>query len=146
MKDILFKPVICDGFLKPVHDGIYVYLDKTTMTAYAMNSNLIDDNNDGTVESDIDCTEKTYYEYVQRKFNGIVVGIKDIITQGYLDVNYEDYDSGYYPYDDYHADRYYQERFFVSKRPKTTVKCAIVYYANNKKHLVPYDKLTVKNN
>ena len=33
------------------------------------------------------------------------------------------------------------EKFYVAKRPKETVKCAIVYYANNMKHYVPIEDI-----
>lgn len=35
------------------------------------------------------------------------------------------------------------EAFYVSKRAKETVKCAVVYYANNLKHYVPLEDLEV---
>lgn len=125
----LFDKVKCKGFYKKVKDGIWVHLDKTTLTAYAMNSNLIDIDNDGTMEADIDCVEKTYYEHVKGNFSGVIVGFKDLVIKGYLDVNYQDavdVGVGTIP-----------EKFYVDKRPKQVVKCAIVYYANNMKHFVP---------
>ena len=125
----LFDKCQCKGFYKPAHDGIWIQLDKTTLTAYSMNMNLVDIDNDGTVEADIDCVEKTYYEHVQSNFRGVIVGFKDLVIKGYLDVIYEDecdVGVGVIP-----------EKFYVSKRPKEIVKCAIVYYANNMKHYVP---------
>lgn len=129
----LFQKVKCKGFYKKVKDGIWVHLDKTTCTAYAMNSNLVDIDNDGTMEADIDCVEKTYYEHKEANFNGVIVGFKDLVVKGYLDVNYQDpvdVGVGVMP-----------EKFYVEKRPKEVVKCAIVYYANNMKHYVPLDDI-----
>ena len=129
----LFDKCQCKGFYKPAHDGIWVHLDKTTLTAYSMNMNLVDVDNDGTVETDIDCVEKTYYEHVQLNFSGVIVGFKDLVIKGYLDVIYEDaidVGLGIIP-----------EKFYVAKRPKEIVKCGIVYYANNKKHLVPLEDM-----
>ena len=129
----LFKEVKCKGFYKKVHDGIWVHLDKSTGTAYAMNSNLVDIDNDGTMEADIDCVEKTYYEHKKANFSGVIVGFKDLVVKGYLDANYQDevdVGIGVFP-----------EKFYVAKRPKEVVKCAIVYYANNMKHYVPLDDI-----
>ena len=125
----LFEKVKCKGFYKKVHDGIWVHLDKSTGTAYAMNSNLVDIDNVGIMEADIDCVEKTYYEHKKANFSGVIVGFKDLVVKGYLDANYTDevdVGVGVIP-----------EKFYVAKRPKEVVKCAIVYYANNMKHYVP---------
>ena len=130
----LFEKVKCKGFYKKVHDGIYVYLDKSTLTAYAMNSNLADVDNDGTMETDIDCVEKTYYEHKTQNFSGVIVGFKDLIVKGYLVVEYQDavdVGVGVIP-----------EKYYVCKEPKEVVKCAVVYYANNMKHYVPLDDIS----
>ena len=116
----LFDKIQCKGFYKPAHDGIFIQLDKSTLTAYSMNMNLVDVDNDGTVETDIDCVEKTYYEHIKSNFSGVIVGFKDLIIKGYLDVIYEDaidVGLGIIP-----------EKFYVAKRPKEIVKCGIVYY------------------
>lgn len=129
----LFDKVKCKGFYKKINDGIWVHLDKTTLTAYAMNSNLVDFDNDGTMEADIDYVEKNYYEHVKGNFSGVIVGFKDLVIKGYLDVIYQDevdVGLGVIP-----------EKFYVAKRAKEVVKCAIVYYANNMKHFVPLDDI-----
>lgn len=129
----LFEKVKCKGFYKKVHDGIWVHLDKSTGTAYAMNSNLVDIDNDGTMEADIDCVEKTYYEHKKANFSGVVVGFKNLVVKGYLDANYQDavdVGVGVIP-----------EKFYVAKRTKEVVKCAIVYYANNMKHYVSLEDI-----
>lgn len=123
MKTIkLFEKYKCKGFYKRIYDGIYINLDKKELTATAMkNSEIIDE--------DVFCVEKTLYEYIKKDFQGIVVGTKKIMTEEYLDVIYEDeidIGVGIIP-----------EKFYVDKRAKKVVECAIVYYANNKKHLVP---------
>lgn len=130
----LFDKVKCKGFYKKVSDGIWVHLDKSTLTAYAMNTNLVDTDNDGTMEADIDCVEKTYYEHRKGNFTGVIVGFKDLVVKGYLDVIYQDecdVGIGVIP-----------EKFYVEKRAKEVVKCAIVYYADNKKHFVPIEDIT----
>lgn len=126
-KDLLFKKVSCTGFLKKAHDGKFIYLDKDSLKADLCSSY------DTTIEHDIDSAEKTYYEYVNKKFKGVIVGFIDIVVKGYLDVIYEDevdVGVGVIP-----------EKFYVAKRPKETIKCAIVYYANNKKHIVPLEDI-----
>ena len=127
----LFDRVKCKGFYKPFKDGRWLYLNKETLTADSMDNNLIDASNDGTVEKDVEYIEKTYFKHVDKNFNGVIVGYKDIVTEGYLDAVYQeecDVGIGVIP-----------ERFYVSKRAKETVKCAVVYYANNMKHYVPLE-------
>lgn len=113
------------GFYKKTYDGRFVYLDKTSLTADLVNSS------NETLEKDIESAEKTYYEYVEANCRGVVVGFIDLVVKGYLDVIYQDacdVGVGVIP-----------EKFFVEKRPKEVVKCAVVYYANNRKHYVPLD-------
>ena len=132
----LFDKVKCRGFYKKVHDGVFVYLDKSTLTAYSMNSNLAGVDNDGTVEEEVHEVEKTYYEHKVGNFSGVIVGFKDLVVKGYLDVIYQDaidVGVGVIP-----------EKFYVEKNPKDVVKCAIVYYSNNKKHFVPLEDIEPK--
>lgn len=129
----LFDKVKCKGFYKRIYDGIYMYLDQTTLTAYGINTNLANGDNDGTFASDVDSIEKTYYEHKDANFTGVIVGYKDIVVTGYLDAEYQDFIDvgvGIIP-----------PKYYVDKRPKDIVKCAIVYYANNKKHYVPLDDI-----
>lgn len=73
--------------------------------------------------------EKTYYEYVKKEFRGVVVGSKELLIEAFLCAEFTDsYDTGMGTM---------PSREWVSKNPKKVVECAIVYYANNKKHLVP---------
>ena len=120
----LFDKVKCKGFYKPFKDRRWLYLDRKTLTADAMD-------NDGTVEKNVEYIEKTYFKHVDRNFTGVIVGYKDIMVKGYLDAVYQeecDVGVGVIP-----------EAFYVSKRAKETVKCAVVYYGNNMKHYVPLE-------
>lgn len=131
----LFDKVKCKGFYKKVRDGIYVQLDKDNFVADLINANLIgvDEDNNGIMGEGIDFAEKTYFEYIKQNFKGVIVGFVDLVVKGYLDVIYEDavdVGIGVIP-----------ESFYVKKRPKEIVKCAIVYYANNKKHYVPLSEV-----
>ena len=132
----LFDKVKCKGFYSKVHDGTFIYIDAQNLKAWHMNSNAI-----GTecfVEEDVDRVEKTYYKHVKQNFFGVIVGFKNLTVTGYLDVIYNDaidVGVGILP-----------EQLFVQKNPNRVVKCAIVYYANNKKHFVPLQDIECKVN
>ena len=129
----LFEKVRCTGFLKPFKDGKWLRLNMDTFTADAMDNNIADWENDGTVENNVEHIEKTYFQHVNKEFNGVIVGYKDIVVTGYLDVEYYepiDVGVGVTP-----------EDLRVSKRAKETIRCAVVYYANNKKHYVPLEDI-----
>ena len=67
----------------------------------------------------------------------MIVGFTDLIVTGYLDVIYNDaidVGVGILP-----------EQFFVQKNKNHVEKCAIVYYANNKKHYVPLEDIECEN-
>lgn len=128
----LFDKCKCKGFYKKAHDGIFIYLDTQNMKADLVNTHIRTD--DGVmVEEDIECAEKCYYEHKYGNFSGVIVGFIDLVVVGYLDVIYQDacdVGVGVIP-----------EKYYIAKRPKETVKCAIVYYANNMKHYVPVEDI-----
>ena len=129
MKIKMFDMCRFNGFYKKVHDGRFISLDKKTLTADLIDTNLADGESEGVVEKDCDRAEKKYFEYVKANGKGVVVGFIDLIVVGYLDVIYNDEcDTGM---------GIIPESFYVTKSAKETVKCAIVYYSNNKKHYVP---------
>lgn len=71
---------------------------------------------------------KTYYKTVAKDFGGYVVAIKDVVVDAYLSVDtYYTYSGG--------------ERYKIDKRPNTTIKCAVVYYALGKSRLVPLENI-----
>ena len=49
-------------------------LDRKTLTADAMDNNLVSMGNDGTVEKDVEYIEKTYFKHVDKNFIGVIVG------------------------------------------------------------------------
>lgn len=76
---------------------------------------------------------ETNYEYKEQKFTGVIVGFVDLVIVGYLEVIYQDVIGvgvGVIP-----------EKLYIQKVSKEIAKCSIVYYANNKKHYVPIDKI-----
>lgn len=129
----LFEKVNCTGFYKPFKDGKWLQLNEEDHTADSMDMNIVGPENDGTVEKDVEYIEKTYYKHVDKKFSGVIVGYKDVVIVGYLEAVYQeeiDVGVGVIP-----------EKFCVYKNPKETVKCAVVYYANNMKHYVPLEDI-----
>ncbi|MBO4284287.1 MAG: hypothetical protein J5958_06670 [Clostridia bacterium] len=73
---------------------------------------------------------KTYYKTITKEFKGYIVAIKDIVVEGYLGV-------------DCSSDPYSGDHYFIFKRPKTVVKCAVVYYALGKSRLVPIANIEI---
>lgn len=134
----VFDMCKCTGFYKKVNDGRFIQLNEDDCTGDLCDINICDDHGLVPIEKDIETAEKTYYQYVKANINkGVIVGFIDLVVKGWLDVNYEDaldVGLGVMP-----------EKFYVSKRPKEVVKCAIVYYANNKKHYVPLHDIITEN-
>ena len=54
----LFDKVKCKGFYKPYKDGRWLYLDKKTLTADAMDNNLADGNNDALLKRMLSISKK----------------------------------------------------------------------------------------
>ena len=71
---------------------------------------------------------KTYYKTVAKDFGGYAVATKDVVVDAYLSVDtFSMYGMG--------------ERYRICKRPKTVMKCAVVYYALGKSRLVPLESI-----
>lgn len=58
-------------------------LDRKTLTADAMDNNLVSMGNDGTVEKDVEYIEKTYFKHVDKNFIGVIVGYRDVNFKSY---------------------------------------------------------------
>ena len=71
---------------------------------------------------------KTYYEIKEKPFDGFLVGFKKVVATGYLVA-----DTGY----DFRS----CEHLTIHKEPKDIYECAIVYFADNRKRLVPLEKI-----
>lgn len=130
MKDILFKKVKCNAYLKKVYDGKFIDVSQEDFKAiYTDYRNLDKLYTESTCEGDLDFL-KTYYEFKEKEFTGLVVGIKDVTVTAYLvaDIGYQY--SG-------------KEYIYVRKEPKDIYKCAIVYYGNNRKRYVPLENIEV---
>lgn len=133
MKDLLFQNVVCQGYLKKINDGRYIESyenENGTFECTYSDSNNADLNIECEYCGELDFL-KTYFEYKERIFTGIVVGFKKIVATGYLTV---DTCYGYYG----------TEYTKFGKHPKDMYQCAIVYFSNNKKRYVPLDKISLK--
>lgn len=130
MKDILFKKVKCNAYLKRVRDTKFIDVDQDTLTAdYVTHKGHEVTREESGCEGDLDFL-KTYYDFTKKEFTGFVVGIKDIYATEYLIA-----DTGY------HCNG--REYIEVRKEPKDIYKCAIVYYGNNRKRYVPLENIEV---
>lgn len=125
-KDILFKKVKCSTYLKKISDGRYIEVTEGDIAEYV-------DTNDKNFNLECECCGdldflKTYYKAMDKEFSGVVVGIKDILVSAYLVAN---------TLSDWQGCEYLK----ISRVPKETVKCAIVYYGNNRKRYVPLESI-----
>lgn|SRR5574344_666547 len=132
-----FKIVKCDGYLNKINDGRFIRCTDTESCYVDLNSKSKPDNGftwDKLHQAwikDIPDGEgaleflKTYYKLKEKRFTGVCVGYKDVELSAWL---YIDYDSS-------------SEKEYVGKQINETVKCAIVYYANNKKRYVPLENI-----
>lgn len=133
-----FKKVKCSSFLTKVKDGRYIEL------SHDENGNIdsawyVFGCKDGkAIQKEVPESEyvegeggitKTYYREVKKKFNGVVVGYKDIYMNGLI-------------YLDTELDYKYSEHVVIKKYKFNLVRCAIVYYADNLKHYVPINSIT----
>lgn len=137
-KDLLFKKCRCLAYLAPAKDGRCIEHYKPEQSPdgkdhFVLNAGKGANKYEGgtTEYAESECCgeydlEKTYYARKELEFSGIVVGFKDIVTEGYLGVDYEE--------------PYYGSPFYrVFKAPKTVVPCAIVFFASNQKRYVPVE-------
>jgi len=131
-KELLFSKVHCTSYLKKIYDGNFIeVVEGDVREAVYKNSN---DNNFEKVSEccgDLDFL-KTYYQINTKPFNGFLVGFKSIVATGYLvaDTDYDFRDC---------------DVLTIRKEPKEIYECAIVYFADNRKRLVPLDMLEVAN-
>ena len=116
MDNLLFKNVICKGFLKK-KETKYVY-NSTIDDEYIEDDFSITLNQGGSCEQEI-------YEFVEKEFEGICVGIFTKNTRR----EYEDC------VDDISGKQ------FILTEAKKPIKVAKVFYGNNKSKIVPIDKV-----
>lgn len=137
----MFQKVKCQAYMKKINDGrCIIRLNPKETKDGSMCYLYSDTNRKNASGTDIWTKEvedydgsldflKTYYEYREKEFVGIVVGMKMIVLSAYLYV-----DTACDPY---------QEYTYVGKQIHEQRKCALVYYGCNKSRLVPMDCLEI---
>lgn len=135
----MFQTVKCRAYMKRIRDGRSIVELKPEETQSGLECYLYSDtkrsNKDGTdiwtkeVEEGSLEFLKTYYQYTEKEFIGIVVGMKMIVVSAYL-------------YVDTVSDPY-REKTYIGRQTKEQMKCALVYYGCNKSRLVPMDCLEI---
>ena len=117
MKDLLFRRVVCKGYYKK------------KMTKYVHNSTIDDE----YIEDDVSITlnqggscEQEIYEFVEKEFEGICVGIfKKGTKREFVDeLTIDDLPE-------------------ITTKLKEPVEVVKVYYRNNKSRIVPIDKVNI---
>lgn len=131
-----FRMVECSGYLQKINDGRFIIHNNVDGSVYADlnsqpdNSFKLDENNScwmkeiGESCGDLEFI-KTYYKFKENHFVGMCVGYKEVEVSAYL---YVDWDSS-------------TEQEYVGKQTKDLVRCAVVYFANNRKRYVPLEYL-----
>ena len=131
--DLLFKRCRCKAYLARVSDGRYIEHIEPDKAEDNKDHFLLITGQEDREYFESECCgendlEKMYYRRKEKDFTGIVVGFKDVVTEGYLGVDY--------------VKPYYESPFYrVFKEPKTIVECAIVYFAKNRSRYVPVDDI-----
>lgn len=139
----VFQVVECRAYMKKIKDGRFIEKFEANETESGEAEYFyVDDNKpngDGTTgwrkkveyyDHDLEFL-KTYYQRTEKRFVGIVVGIKDVAVTAWL---------------------YVDERFgwngdvcgeYVGRDVEDVIKCAHVFYAPNKSRLVPLEDLEI---
>lgn len=121
MEKLLFRNVMCKGYLQKQETK--EVLPSTIDDEYVINENSI------TLEAGGNC-EQQLYKFIEKKFEGICVGIfSKKMKREYVDcVNDSDYGMG--------------EKFIYTEL-KEPMQVAKVFFGNNKSRLVPLDKVEI---
>ena len=128
----MFRTVSCCGYMKKIKDGkyiwhsseyddVYYYIDESSMEIKRKvpaedwgGSNFI----------------KTYYEFTEKKFIGVVVGMRQLTIKAEL-------------YCDSATDHNGTEHDYVAKRAVDEMKVAVVAFGCNKTRLVPLEVMAL---
>ena len=128
----LFDRVECNGYLKrKTPQWNLVISDAVNFDGYFHSSGWINEkyhNEDIAVNFEDEYVTNTYYEEKEQRFGGVVIGFKDVVTEARL----------YAITDDYPDE---SQRAGCYKEASRIEPCAVVAYANNKKHIVPLRKI-----
>lgn len=125
----IFDLVRCSGFLKPAYDGIHLKQDESDpFRAWFMrgrNGEVLQE-----VRFEGERELKQYYVLDEHPFRGVIVGWKDVTVSADIVAGRVDEDGELKP--------------LVMRDNKEVVRCAVVYYSNCRKHLVPEDRIVEK--
>lgn len=118
MNNLLFKNVMCKGYLQKIETK-YVYYSKT-------DDEYIEDDVSITLNQGGSCEQKIY-KFIEKEFEGICVGIfTKNIKREYVDC-----------VDDVNGEQ------FIHTDLKGPIQVAKVFYGNNKSRLVPINKVEI---
>ncbi len=135
--EYMFRKVKCGGYMKPVKDGKFIRPYPETGRIESVEyihgwdeEKLQDIVTEPEFYDGSEQLVKTYYEFREHSFAGIVVGMKllDVTRILTADTNV-----------DYRGNDY----IYISKQSKEQRKCALVYFGCNKSRYVPLDELEV---
>ena len=128
----MFRTVECSRYMKRIKDGKYIWHSKEYSDVYY----YIDENAEDQ-ERKVEPEEwggsdfiKTYYEAVEKKFTGVVIGMRLITLKAELFCDSACRPDG-------------TEDDFVAKRDVEQMKVAVVAYGCNKTRLVPLEDLAI---
>lgn len=119
---LLFQQVRCGGFIAKIRNSHNsVEFDEATNTFTLRQGRTV---KEGLTEASV---VRDYYSFRDNVFTGIYVGTKQVVTQAKLECWIDNEGAAHY-----------------CKHPLKVEDCAIVYFAPNRKHLVPLKYLNVK--
>lgn len=129
----MFQVVKCDGYMKRIRDGKYIWKSNEYSDVY-----YYIDENAPEREREVKPEEwgggnefiKTYYEQTEKKFMGVVIGMKLITVKAELFCDSTCRADGV-------------EIDYVAKHDIEKKKVAVVAYGCNKTRLVPLDKMRI---
>lgn len=137
MKKLLFKWCECSAYLSKVKDGTHIERIEGKYAEDHQDHFLLINGSEDREEvewPESPCEgaydlEKTYYIRREHCFSGVVVGFRQVKTEGYLGVDTDCLPNG-------------AETRRIFKEAKTLVDCAIVFFASGQKRFVPLDAIT----
>ncbi|MFR8682376.1 MAG: hypothetical protein ACLVFN_02580 [Enterocloster sp.] len=128
----MFQVVECSQYMRKINDGRCIYKE---VDEWMYADGYFED---GTTrlrsvpEEDIggNGIVKTYYEITDKKFTGVVTGLKELVTKAELYVDVEYYYDG-------------SEKEYVTKDVTECMKVAVVAYGCNRVRYVPLNCLEI---
>lgn len=129
----MFQVVECDAYMKKIKDGKYIrHSERYSDVYYYVDENAKEKERKVEPEEWGGCGDfvKTYYEAVEKRFTGIVIGMKFIILKAELFCDSACRPDG--------VEVNYVNRHIVEQK-----KVAIVAYGCNKTRLVPLEQLKI---